>query len=444
MAGHHILAVLPPPAAPTATLSASPTTIAQGASSTLTWTTTNATAASIDALGSVPVNGSQSVSPTVTTTYTLTASGAGGTKTATTTVTVTVPAPPPIGTFSFAVLEPLPGAAEAEATAINDNSVVVGYSVFELTNGQQTFEATMWKNGRVIDLGEGWATGINLNEQVSGIGEGPPLGVDQGFSDEAWFWSAGTGQIMFGPIPGNASSVGLGIDDKGTIGGQAYTNGGPAKNGFIWSMSSGPTDIESMLEVDAIIDLSNSAQTGPTVAGTSSLLNEAVIVSSITSGTLNVNELGPGNGDESSALAINHLGHVCGKLIDNNVLQGMFWEPGNFVFLGTGGTLYSTGLSINDGDQVVGIMGDAPTGMAKLRKRLLAHRPSLLLPRTLDNSDRAMIWTFAMGIVDLNTIVDSNASWTLSAANGINNKGEIVGTAFDQNQVNKAFILKPE
>ena len=125
-------------------------------------------------------------------------------------MTVTVPAPPPIGTFSFAVLEPLPGAAEAEATAINDNSVVVGYSVFELTNGQQTFEATMWKNGRVIDLGEGWATGINLNEQVSGIGEGPPLGVDQGFSDEAWFWSAGTGQIMFGPIPGNASSVGLG------------------------------------------------------------------------------------------------------------------------------------------------------------------------------------------------------------------------------------------
>ena len=78
----------------------------------------------------------------------------------------------------------------------------------------------------------------------------------------------------------------------------------------------------------------------------------------------------------------------------------MFWEPGNFVFLGTGGTLYSTGLSINDGDQVVGIMGDAPTGMAKLRKRLLAHRPSLLLPRTLDNSDRAMIWTFAMGIVE--------------------------------------------
>jgi len=294
----------------------------------------------------------------------------------------------------------------------------------------------------VIDLGEGWATGINLNEQVSGVGEGPPIGIDQGYSAEAWFWSLSTGQVMFGPIPGDASSVGLGIDDGGVVGGQSFTNGGPSRAGFIWSASGGPTSIRSMLEVDAIIDLPNS-KTGPTVAGTSTLLDEAVILDDVT-GAPNIQDLGPGGGDESSALAINHLGHVCGSLIDNNTLMGMFWEPGNFVFMGTGGTLYSTGLSINDGDQAVGIIGSAPVGMARLQKRLLTHKPSLAVPRVINNSDRAMIWTFKMGIIDLNTIVDSNSSWTLSSANGINNKGEIVGTAFDQNQVNKAYILEPQ
>lgn len=74
-----------------ASLSASPTTINQGASTTLTWSTSNATSASINnGVGSVtPVaGGSVSVSPSTTTTYTLTATGPGGSATAPATVTV--------------------------------------------------------------------------------------------------------------------------------------------------------------------------------------------------------------------------------------------------------------------------------------------------------------------------------------------------------------------
>jgi hypothetical protein len=90
--------VTPPPAAPTCTLDASPSAINSGGSSTLSWTTANATSASIDqSVGTVsPVaGGSTSVHPSGTTIYTLTATGAGGTKTCTTTVTVTPPPPPP-------------------------------------------------------------------------------------------------------------------------------------------------------------------------------------------------------------------------------------------------------------------------------------------------------------------------------------------------------------
>lgn len=85
----------PAPAAPTASLTASPASVDKGQSSTLTWQTSNATDVSIDSgVGAVQPNASQSVSPSETTTYTLTAKGAGGSQTATATVTVNAPPPP--------------------------------------------------------------------------------------------------------------------------------------------------------------------------------------------------------------------------------------------------------------------------------------------------------------------------------------------------------------
>lgn len=80
------------PTAPTVTLSASPTSIASGASSTLTWSSTNATSctASGDWSGSKATSGSQSTGAlTASKTYTITCTGAGGT-TSPTSATVTV------------------------------------------------------------------------------------------------------------------------------------------------------------------------------------------------------------------------------------------------------------------------------------------------------------------------------------------------------------------
>ncbi|MEG9438366.1 DUF1929 domain-containing protein [Edaphobacter sp. HDX4] len=62
---------------PTASISANPTTISAGGSSTLTWSTTNDTSADLNGTA-VPLNGSQVVSPTTTTNYKLTAHGAAG------------------------------------------------------------------------------------------------------------------------------------------------------------------------------------------------------------------------------------------------------------------------------------------------------------------------------------------------------------------------------
>ena len=86
----------PPPAAATVTLTAEPSTIEKGQSSTLSWSSENATSLDLEpGVGKVQAQGSTTVSPTDSTTYTITATGAGGNATADARVTVTTPPPPP-------------------------------------------------------------------------------------------------------------------------------------------------------------------------------------------------------------------------------------------------------------------------------------------------------------------------------------------------------------
>jgi hypothetical protein len=77
---------------PTANISASPTTITAGQSTTLSWSTTNTSQVSITNIGSVLPSASKAVSPTATTTYTLSAIGGGGNASVSVTITVNQPA----------------------------------------------------------------------------------------------------------------------------------------------------------------------------------------------------------------------------------------------------------------------------------------------------------------------------------------------------------------
>ncbi len=78
----------PPPVAPSAALAANPAVIQQGQTTVLTWTTDNATEASIGGLGTLPPSGSRTVTPSESMTYTLVAKGPGGNKEASARVTV--------------------------------------------------------------------------------------------------------------------------------------------------------------------------------------------------------------------------------------------------------------------------------------------------------------------------------------------------------------------
>jgi peptidoglycan-associated lipoprotein len=119
----------PPPPAPTASISVSPSSIQAGQSASLTWQTSNATDVSIDGIGAVQPNGSQSVSPSDSTTYHLTAKGAGGTQEATARLTVTQAPPPP---------PPPPSVSEEDLFNQNIKDVYFDYDKSDLRGDQQT------------------------------------------------------------------------------------------------------------------------------------------------------------------------------------------------------------------------------------------------------------------------------------------------------------------
>jgi peptidoglycan-associated lipoprotein len=138
LAGCHKKAVVPPPpppppppAAPSASLRANPDVIERGESTTLVWSTSNASSVTIDGVGPVAANGSESVGPGASTTYTLTAKGAGGTAAASARVTVNQPAPP-------APPPAKPSMTEEELFSANTKDIYFDYDKYNLRAGESS------------------------------------------------------------------------------------------------------------------------------------------------------------------------------------------------------------------------------------------------------------------------------------------------------------------
>jgi peptidoglycan-associated lipoprotein len=95
-----------PPSTPTVTLTADPTSINKGESSTLHWSSTNATQLTIAPdVGAVAPEGSTKVTPSDSVTYTVTASGPGGSADSTVRITVAQPPTEPPPSTDNATLE---------------------------------------------------------------------------------------------------------------------------------------------------------------------------------------------------------------------------------------------------------------------------------------------------------------------------------------------------
>ena len=137
---------------PSANLSANPSAIGPGGSSTLSWTSANVTSCSASGAwsGSQPTSGSETVSPLATSTYTLTCSGAQGS--ATQSVAVTVDTQPP----SVSLTSPLDGATVSGTVTIQATA----------SDNQSVVRADFYKDG--ILLGSDNTASYSLNWNTSG------------------------------------------------------------------------------------------------------------------------------------------------------------------------------------------------------------------------------------------------------------------------------------
>jgi myo-inositol-hexaphosphate 3-phosphohydrolase/glucose/arabinose dehydrogenase/lysophospholipase L1-like esterase len=247
----------PPEAPEVLTFAASPDTIVETASSTLSWTTQNATSVSIDnGVGSVALNGNTSVSPSATTVYTITATGPGGSDNATATVTVQPPVPPTIDTYTATPVDTIP----VKLMALGD-------SITQANSTHNSYRRPLWQT---ID-----SAGYNvdfvgtLTSNFGGANPNPDFDLDH---EGHWGWRADEilAQISTWAAATDPDKVLLHIGTN-----DLFQNQTPAST---------ITEIEDIIDdlrvvnpdVEVFLAQIIPAGTSETVSGTSTLLNDVI------------------------------------------------------------------------------------------------------------------------------------------------------------------------
>ncbi|WP_051979379.1 galactose oxidase-like domain-containing protein [Edaphobacter aggregans] len=161
---------------PAAGIIANPTVIASGGSSTLTWTTNNAVSADLNGT-TVPLNGSQTVSPTVSTTYRITAhSSTGATDWGQVLVTVTAPGAPTAAISASPASIAAGGSSTLTWTSTNAVSATLNGAPVAV-NGSQTVSPTTTTAYTFIATSSSGATASKQATVTVGSGGAPTAGI---------------------------------------------------------------------------------------------------------------------------------------------------------------------------------------------------------------------------------------------------------------------------
>jgi len=275
------------------------------------------------------------------------------------------------------------GGPGSRAAAINDLGQVVGWantggSTKQLSGTYAIQRAFLWESGRMCDLGtfggpESHAVAINDNGQIVGLADttakdkyGDPI-------SHAFLWENGRMRDL-GTFGGPGSEAGD-INERGQVVGWADTKAGQS-HAFLW-------------------------QNGV------------------------MRDLGAFGGPESHAVDVNERGQVVGwaettarnrdDLRDDPVHHAFLWQSGVMRDLGTFGGPDSKAVAINESGQIVGT-ADTP--------RTTPCGGDEAGPTYRCRIERGFLWQSGR-LRDLGTL-----GGTDSDANGINERSQIVGTAY--------------
>jgi probable HAF family extracellular repeat protein len=304
------------------------------------------------------------------------------------------------------------GGMNSQATAINNRGQVVGYSTLA---GEAITRAFLWEDGVMTDLGSlggtfSRANAINNRGQAVGASEI----TDNAARHAALFDRHGITDL--GALPASLVGAAFGINNRDDIFGGStegltrtdpfhatrFKDGGVIDLGTLGGLSSFAAGVNNGGQAVGRADL-------PGGFSRAVIFSDGVITDL---GTL------PG-GTASFGRAINNRGEVaCLSNTAAGAFHACLWRHGVMTDLGTLGGTFSDSAGIDNRHRIVGASTVA------------------------SGQQHAYIFSKAK-MTDLNELIPADSGWTLVAATGINDVGEIVGNGRINGQTH-AFLLTPD
>ncbi len=345
------------------------------------------------------------------------------------------------------------GGTQSAAYGINNLGWVTGAANME---GDQTEHPALWRNGSIIDLGtlggENGSAGFPLKNNLGLLpafaqtSETDPLGENWNFACAlSGNLCEGTNLIQHGflsifglkitmPTLGGNNGAAWGANDWGQVVGLAETDTVDPNcvapqvldyEAVVWTPINNHFQMLPPYPGDSVGAAVGINDHGQIVGATGSCapVSPAIGAHAVLWENGNVKDLGTLGGAFSNvAYAINNHGQVVGisDLPGDTTAHAFFWQNGAITDLGTlPGDFFSVAFSINNKAQVVGESCD------------------------VNFNCRAFLWQRGQ-MMDLNSLVSSGSSLYLLTANDINDRGEIVGQAYDLSSGGApAFLAKP-
>ena len=293
----------------------------------------------------------------------------------------------------------LPGHSSSIAWGINQKGDVVGWSMGP--DGTSAFlytDATgLVKLPALPDRPRAIARDLNDVGQI--VGTANAGGVDLG---HAVLWTNGSIKDL-GTLGTGSYSEGWAVNNFGQVVGSSYTNGASfGVHGFLFTQARGMVDLTP-------------------------------------------------NSDTGSASDINDVGQVTGyKTALGGNYHAFRWKGGTFVDLGVlPGFAHSFGYAINALGQVAGNSTSASGNSERFFRSIAGgglqdlggtgehnvawgiNRLGNAVGTRGSSQSRAVLFTDARELQDLNTLIDPSLGWVLLGAHDINDAGQIVGYAFN-------------
>lgn len=301
------------------------------------------------------------------------------------------------------------GGFRAGAQAINDAGQVVGAGMtgtsspaFLYSGGTLTSAGTLGGNYSI-------AFAINAAGQFVGAAYGATGGR------QAYVDSNGV-MTNLADLPGDIGGTAMAINDLGAIVGESYNSGGIG-SAVVWTggaVSAIPTLGGSVSEAFGIND-------SGLIVGASTLANDQYVHAfEDVNGT--VTDLGTLGGSSSYALAVSSAGTIVGesRITGDGAVHAFIDQNSVMTDLGTlPGFTNSIATAINASGEIVGYCyNDANLATQGMTEHAFLYRNGVMY--------------------DLNTLYPTSG-WTLSAATGINDSGQIVGSGIDPSGFGRPF-----